>query len=203
MSEEDLGNITEETVRHEYQRALTEQTDGADLSQYLVYLWLLYANFHLMIVAPHIEAKNPPVFISPDYDEKENTYESVYTIVDHGYAFSTSRGEDAALGSTAMGKLYRTIQKMIRLFIARVAEVRGGGGEANEEIKVALFGHELGRRKAFALIMNEEKVNVNVVNFDPVAWGERFIENLKYMVTSGHGAPLDLQNVVERVVPSS
>jgi hypothetical protein len=129
-------------------------------------------------------------------------YEHVYVILDHGYSFSTSRGEESILGVTAMGKLYNTIQKMIRLTLARVKEKSGGEGAFNpeEEIKLALFGHELGKRKAFALSMDLE-ANVNIVNFDPRIWGERFINNLKNMISAGRGYPPDLKHVSERVAP--
>lgn len=203
----DVDTLSEEMVRQEYQSALQGYGQSAELSQYLTYLWMLYANSHIMLVSPYIESKVPAVFIPPAYDETLRTDENVYTILDHGYAFSTSRGEDATAGSTAMGKLYNTIQKMVRLIFERVKEQSGGAGSAGNladtEIKIALFGHELGRRKAFALIMDQENVNVNIVNFDPVAWGEQFINNLKYMIESGHGAPADLKNVAERLAPGA
>lgn len=203
----DLDALSEEMVRHEYQSALQGYGQSAELSQYLTYLWMLYANSHIMLVAPYVESKVPAVFIPPAYDETLKAVENVYTILDHGYAFSTSRGEDATAGSTAMGKLYNTIQKMVRLIFERVKEQGGDAGttgnSADTEIKIALFGHELGRRKAFALIMDQENVNVNIVNFDPVAWGEQFINNLKFMIESGHGAPTDLKNVAERIAPSA
>lgn len=199
----DMDTLSEEIVRQEYQAALQGYGQSAELSQYLVYLWMLYANCHIMLVSPYVESKVPAIFIPPAYDDKQKDYENVYTILDHGYAFSTSRGEDATAGSTAMGKLYNTIQKMVRLIFERVKDQSGDTGSADTEIKIALFGHELGRRKAFALIMDQENVNVNIVNFDPVAWGEQFINNLKYMIESGHGAPADLKNVAERIAPSA
>ena len=173
------------------------------LPDYLNYLWAIYANFEIMISSPYIDTKKPPVIISPAYDTEQKVYESVYPIFDHGYSFSTARGEDAAMGTTAMGKLYRTIQKMIHLVIKRLEEHAGQEGEQfnpHDEVKLALFGYELGRRKAFALIMDLD-VNISIVNFDPRIWGEKFITNLKHMIASGYGCPSDLKNVSERVAP--
>lgn len=194
----------EEMSRRELEIAQQSRDEGSVLSEYLNYLWMVYANFQVMIVEPFIETKEPPIRIPPAYDKDKQVYENVYMIVDHGYSFSTSRGEESAMGTVAMGKLYNTIQKIIRLIIQRLMEKAGGGGSFNpqEEIKLALFGHELGKRKAFALIMDLE-ANVNIVNFDPRVWGERFIANLKNMIASGRGYPPDLKHVSERVAPGS
>ncbi len=196
------GVFDEEMARREYEISLWSREEGVSLSSFVDYLWMIYANFQVMIVAPFIETISPPVIIKPEYDQKTQQYENVYMIFDHGYAFSTSRGEESMLGTTAMGKLFNTIQKIIQLVVKRVIDSVGGEGAFNpqEEIKIALFGHELGKRKAFALAMDLE-ANVNIINFDPRIWGERFINNLKNMIATGHGYPKDLKHVSERVAP--
>lgn len=198
------STAADEIERREYE-ILTQSRneDAAALSAYLNYLWLIYADFHITVVEPFIQIIEPPTIIKPAYDQERQMYENVYTILDYGYAFRTSRGEDASLGSTAMGKLYNTIHKIIRLVLKRVQdEASGGTGkfDPNAEIKIGLFGHELGKRKAFALIMDWD-INANIVNFDPRIWGERFISNLKNMIASGRGYPPDLKRVSERVAP--
>jgi hypothetical protein len=192
----------EEMARRQYEISLWGRDENNALPLYMDYLWMIYANFQVMMVSPFVETIDPPVVINPAYDKETKLYENVYVILDHGYAFSTSRGEESAMGTTAMGKLFNTIQKIIRLIIQRLKEQAGGDGAFNpeDEIKLALFGHELGKRKAFALAMDLE-VNINIVNFDPRVWGERFIANLKNMIASGKGYPPDLKHVSERVAP--
>lgn len=192
----------EEIARREYEILSHSREENSVLSEYLNYLWMVYADFQMMIVSPFVETIDPPFVIKPAYDKKLQMYENVYVILDYGYAFRTSRGDDAPLGTTAMGKMYNTIQKIIRLMMKRIIETSGGTGsfDPTEEIKLALFGHELGKRKAFALVMDLE-ANVNIVNFDPRIWGERFIANLKNMIASGRGYPPDLKHVSERVAP--
>ncbi len=192
----------EEIERREAEIALWSRDENTGLPAYVDYLWMIYANFQAMIVSPFLDAIEPPVPINPAYNKDTQEYESVYVILDYGYMFSTSRGEESALGITAMSKMYNTIQKIIRLILKRLTEHAGGEGAFNpqEEIKVALFGHELCKRKAFALSMDLE-ANVNIVNFDPRIWGERFINNLKNMIAMGRGYPADLKHVSERVAP--
>lgn len=202
QSEKDILT-TEEIMRRDREMLKQSEDENNVFPDYLNYLWAVYANFEIMIVSPFIETKKTPTIIKPDYDKEKQTYESVYLIADHGYAFRTARGSESSEGTTAMGKMYRTIQKIIRLVIKRLEEHAvedGGTFDPQTEVKLALFGYELSRRKSFALIMDLD-VNINIVNFDPRVWGERFIANLKYMITSGHGCPVDLKNVSERVVP--
>lgn len=189
-------------ARRESEYSLLDRDENTSLPSFLEYLWTVYANFQVIVVSPFLDTISPPVIINPAYDKKTQYFENVYTIMDHGYAFSTSRGEESAMGTTAMGKLYNTIQKIIQLVLKRLMERTGGAGsfDPQEEIKLALFGHELGKRKAFALAMDLE-ANVNIVNFDPRIWGERFINNLKNMIATGHGYPPDLKHVSERVAP--
>jgi hypothetical protein len=196
------ATLDEEMARREYEISLWSRDENTTLPSFIDYLWMIYANFQVMIVSPFIETISPPVIIEPAYDKTTQQYENVYVILDHGYSFTTSRGVESGLGTTAMGKLYNTIQKIIRLILKRLIDIAGGEGSFNpqEEIKIALFGHELGKRKAFALAMDLE-ANVNIVNFDPRIWGERFINNLKNMIATGHGYPPDLKHVSERVSP--
>lgn len=191
-----------EMSRREFEIAYWTRDETTTLPAYVDYLWMIYVNFQAMIVSPFVETIFPPILIPPVYNKDTQAYENVYNIYDHGYSFSTSRGEESALGTTAMGKLYNTIQKIIHLIVQRLKEKAGGEGAFNpqDEIKVALFGHEFGKRKAFALAMDLE-ANINIVNFDPRIWGERFINNLKNMIASGRGYPTDLKHVSERVAP--
>jgi hypothetical protein len=196
--------LSEKLARREYQLMAASREEVSILSDYLQYLWMIYADFQLMIVSPFVDTLEPPVLIPPEYDKENKIYENVYPIMDHGYAFRTSRGEEMVLGTTAMGKLYNTIHKIIQLVMKRLKEGSGGEEKMNPdtEIKLALFGYELGKRKAFALSMDLEE-NVNIVNFDPRVWGERFIANLKNMIASGKGYPKDLKRVSERVSPGA
>ncbi len=202
----EAGNVdlSAEIIRREYKLSQEARTDAYVLSDYITYLWMIYADFQMMIVSPFVETKEPPVLIQPAFDEKTQMPENVYAIMDYGYAFRTSRGEEMALGTTAMGKLYNTINKIIKLVMKRLEEKAGGAAsfDPQKEIKLALSGYELGKRKAFALVMDLE-ANVNIVNFDPRLWGERFIANLKNMIAMGHGYPSDLKHVSARIAPSS
>lgn len=202
-----LSDLENEIARREADIIERTRDNSEPLPEHLLYLWMLYADFEVMIVKPFIRETKPPKIIRPVYNSGKKEQENVYVILDHGYYFTTSRGKESIEGVTAMGKLYRTIQKMIDLMMKRIEELQASGEgdtnfDMNEDIKVALFGYELCCRKAFALIMNFE-INVEVVNFDPRAWGERFITNMKYMMSTGHGYPMDLKNVAERVAPGS
>jgi|GEM_PF-3784171 len=194
---EDKNNIEEgyDKVRQEVEMTMQALYDKDTdlLPEYLYYLWTVWADFHLYIVLPYVPANHPPVLIKPEYDQKNRQYENVYPIVDHGYSFSTSRGEEMVTGASAMGKLYNTIKKMIVLMTERLKQHQGneGEGESAFEPKVAIFGHELGKRKAFSLILNLE-ANVIVTNFEPGEWGERFMKNIREMVEQGYGYPKDL-----------
>jgi len=153
-------------------------TDKHHYLKNIYYLWALWADFHLHITRPIIEPRDVVRIIKPKVDDK-GVVENVYPIFDHGNVLSTSRGEDLVRGLRCMGKLYNTIEKMIRLLLGRVSayiegdEEEGGGSEEERKgVAVAFRGHELAQRKAFVAITTLDK-NIEVVNFEPGVWAKQ------------------------------
>jgi hypothetical protein len=140
-------------------------------------IWWHWADFHLYISYPHIEAIVPPVIIQPEPIPGNDEREFVYPIHDFGYKLSTSKGEDMFHAGMSMCKLFYTIEKMVDLLIARL---KSGGVSTETEVQVAFGGHELAQRKAFESVINLN-YNVVVTNFDPGEWGERYLDNVKRM----------------------
>lgn len=77
------------------------------------------------------------------------------------------------------------IEKMIHILVERL---KSGGVSPEDEVQVAFGGHELAQRKAFESVINLS-YNVVVTNFDPGAWGEKYLKNVKQISKSGYGYP--------------
>lgn len=150
-------------------------------------LWWRWADFHLYVTSPYIDSIDPPVIIAPTQLPNSDEYEFVYPILDCGYRLSTSKGEDMFSAGLSMCKLYFTIEKMISILTERL---KSGGISPQDEVQVSFGGHELAQRKAFESIINLS-YNVVVSNFDPGAWGEQYLRNLKIIAEKGYGYPAE------------
>lgn len=190
----------EDEIAHELAQVYQSVTsavnmDEATLMESLYYLWILWADFTVFIDAPGIPKAKEPTFILPTVDPKTKAVEPVYRIVDWGDRFITSRGEDVGVSTRSTAKFFNTIEKVIGLMLARIKEhmdfeEEGGeeGGSAGPEARIVFAGHELGQRKAFESVINLRE-NVVVTNFDPGAWGQRHLQNIKRISDAGYGLP--------------
>ncbi len=154
--------------------------DPVTLVERVYQIWWHWADFQLYIVSPSIDLISPPVMIKPEIIPGTNEREFVYPILDSGLKLSTSKSEDMLSAGMSMHKLYMTIEKMIYILIERLKEGEGEGGgiDRETEVQVAFGGHLLPQRKAFESIINLP-YNVVVTNFDPGAWGERYLQIVK------------------------
>jgi hypothetical protein len=176
----------EQEIQTQYEH-LNEVDDQDFLAQaaraYL--LWWYWADFELTIITPIYDEIAPPKIILPEKITSSNEMEFVYPIHDWGYKLSTSKGSDMYLSGMSMCKLYFTIEKMIYLLVERL---KSGGVSTETEVQIAFGGHELAQRKAFESIINLI-YNVVVTNFDPGAWGERYLQIVKRLSDKGYGYP--------------
>lgn len=156
---------------------LEDLNNPITIAERVYQLWWHWADFHLYVSSPHIETISPPIIIPPQLIAGTDEYEFVYPIHDSGYKLSTSKGEDMFIAGKSMCKLFYTIEKMITLLIERL---KSGGISTDTEVQIAFGGHELAQRKAFESVINLS-YNVVVTNFDPGAWGESYLENVKRM----------------------
>ena len=180
--ERDFAGIAEE------QRKLLlegDETDPVIQAERVYQLWWHWADFHLFIISPTIDAVTPPLLIPAEHLPQSEEYEFVYPIHDHGYRLITSKGEDMYSAGMAMCKLHYTIEKMIALLVERL---KSGGIDTETEVQVAFGGHELAQRKGFESIINLN-YNVVVTNFDPGVWGERYLQVVKRLADKGYGYP--------------
>lgn len=138
-------------------------------------IWWHWADFHLYIVAPTIDIISPPIIHLPELIAGSNEREFVYPIHDRGSSLSTSKSEDMFNAGMSMFKLFMTIEKMIYILIERL---KSGGVDVETEVQVSFAGHLIAQRKAFESIINLA-YNVVVTNFDPGAWGERYLQIVK------------------------
>lgn len=159
--------------------------DPLNLAARIYQLWWSWADFHLYIISPNIDIISPPILIPPETIPGTDELEFVYTIHDVGYKLSASKAEDMPASGMSMCKLFFTIEKMISLLIQRL---KSRGGDSEAEVQVAFGGHELAQRKAFEVIINLG-YNVVVTNFDPGAWGEEYLNNVKRIADLGYGYP--------------
>lgn len=178
-SEQDVRLIIDEDRRH-----LLEE-DPLTLIEKVYQLWRNWADFQLYVINPTIDVISPPVVIPPEPLPDGHELEFVYHIIDHGYMLSTSKGEDMFSVGMSMCKLYYTIEKMIFLLVERL---KTGGVDQETEVQVAFGGHELAQRKGFESVINLS-YNVVVTNFDPGAWGERYLQVVKRLADKGYGYP--------------
>lgn len=150
-------------------------------------LWWRWADFHIFIITPTIDILDPPIIIPPEPISGSTELEFVYPIHDHGYKLSTSKGQDIFSAGLSMCKLYYTIEKMIFILVERL---KAAGIAPETEVQVAFDGHELAQRKTFESIINLS-YNVVVTNFDPGAWGERYLQIAKGIADLGYGYPAE------------
>lgn len=153
----------------------TDLNDPVALVERVYQIWWHWADFELYVISPTIDLISPPLIIKPELISGTDEYEFVYPIFDSGSKMSTSKGEEMMSAGMSMFKLYMTIEKMIFLLIERLKD---GGIDRETEVQVAFGGHLLPQRKAFESIINLP-YNVVVTNFDPGAWGERYLQIVK------------------------
>lgn len=171
IGEEIFYDITDE-------QALFTQIAG------VYHLWINWAYFELSVVNPRFDLIEPPEIITPELIAPDE-FEFVYSIHDHGNKLSTSKGEEMFSAGMSMCKFYYTIEKMIYLLIERL---KSSGIDTETEVQIAFGGHELGQRKAFESVINLG-YNVVVTNFDPGAWGEKYLSIVKRLADLGYGYP--------------
>jgi hypothetical protein len=148
-------------------------------------LWSNWAYFEIKVVKPIFTGITPPRMLMPEKCSGTDDIEFVYPICDFGHTLSTSKASDMFSVGMSMCKLNYTIEKMIFILVERLKE---GGLDNNTEVQVMFEGHLLSKRKAFESIINLSQ-NVLVTNFDPGAWGEQYLENVKRMADKGFGYP--------------
>ncbi|WP_133128320.1 virulence factor [Legionella nagasakiensis] len=189
MAEDSKDTSMEDLVQQgdDERKALYEEDefDPVILVERVYQLWWRWADFHLFIISPTIDTISPPLIIPPAVIDDSGELEFVYTIYDHGYKLSTSKGEEMLTIGMSMYKLYLTIEKMIYLLVERL---KSGGIDTETEVQIAFGGHELAQRKAFESVINLN-YNVVVTNFDPGVWGERYLQNVKRLADKGYGYP--------------
>ncbi|KTD34919.1 virulence protein [Legionella moravica] len=161
-------------------------------------IWWHWADFHLYITSPHIEAISPPIIIKPETIPGSNDLEFVYDIHDSGHKLSTSKSEDMYTAGMSMCKLFYTIEKMINILVERL---KSGGVSVEDEVQVAFGGHEIAQRKAFESIINLS-YNVVVTNFDPGQWGERYLQTVKRIADKGYGYPSEAPRDTYKQLPN-
>lgn len=175
---EQIEEIRQKIVVDNYDDPLT-------LIERIYQLWWHWADFELFIINPIIEPIVPPLMISPEPVKNTDDYEFVYPILDAGNRLSTSKAQDMFSAGMSMCKLYFTIEKIIFLLLERL---KSGGVSSEIEVQVAFGGNEKAQRKAFESIINLN-YNVVVTNFDPGAWGDRYLKVIKTIADKGYGYP--------------
>lgn len=183
----ELAGVSEDEFKQlmQSQREILMEDDPVALIEKIYLLWKHWADFQLFVISPVISKISPPLIIPPEKLEGSDDLEFVYPIQDHGYKLSTSKGEEMFSAGASMCKLFYTIEKMIFLLVERL---KTGGISAETEVQVAFGGHEIAQRKAFESIINLS-YNVVVTNFDPGAWGERYLQIVKRLADKGYGYP--------------
>lgn len=173
---DEYSALSEENSLQERKQIMEDDlNDPVALVERVYQIWWHWADFHLYIVSPTIPDIHPPIIIKPELIPHTQEYEFVYDIHDYGSRLSTSKGEEMLHAGMSMHKLYMTIEKMIYLLVERL---KSGGIDTETEVQVAFGGHLLPQRKAFESIINLS-YNVVVTNFDPGAWGERYLQIVK------------------------
>lgn len=162
-----------------------ELTDPVDIANKVYELWWNWADFHIFVINPILAPDHPPKIITPDPIPDSTELEFVYDIIDYGYQLSTSKALDMYEAGRSMCKLYWTIEKMIGILVEKL---QAGGIATDYEVQLSFDGHLLPQRKAFESIINLT-YNVVVTNFDPGAWGERYLTDIKVIADKGYGYP--------------
>ncbi|MFI4918730.1 MAG: virulence factor [Legionellales bacterium] len=159
--------------------------DPVALVERVYQIWWHWADFHLYIISPNMDLVSPAVIIPAEPLFNSSEHEFVYPIHDSGSKLSTSKSEEMFSAGKSMCKLFFTIEKMIDIFVERL---KAAGIDAETPVQVAFGGHPLGQRKAFESVINLS-YNVVVTNYDPGAWGERYLQNVKRISDKGYGYP--------------
>lgn len=163
-------------------------------------LWWHWAYFEITVTSPTLPSYHPMKLVLPERILGGEEIEFVYNICDWGNKLSTSKGKDMYSVGMSMCKMYYTIEKIIFILINRLKEQ---GVATDTEVQVTFDGHLLGQRKAFESIINLN-YNVVVTNFDPGAWGERYLEIVKRLADKGYGypseAPRDIYKIKKKTV---
>jgi hypothetical protein len=150
-------------------------------------LYWRWSHFELKITEPNaFEPIDPPKIILPELIDGSSEVEFVYPIYDFGNVLSTSKGEEIHNTGMSMCKLHFTIEKMIYLLIEKL---KSGGIDESVAVHIEFDGHELAQRKAFESVINLA-YNVVVTNFDPGAWGDKYLAIVKRLGEKGYGYPL-------------
>lgn len=167
-----------------------DQLDDDNLLQQVAgvfLLWWHWAYFEITVVSPNLPTYHPPKIVTPALIPSTNEHEFVYDIVDQGYKLSTSKGSEMYSVGMSMCRMFYTIEKMIFILVKRLKDE---GVDTETEVQVSFDGHLLAQRKAFESIINLS-YNVVVTNFDPGAWGERYLEIVKRLADRGYGYPAE------------
>lgn len=163
-------------------------------------LWWHWAYFEITVISPTLPSYHPVKLVLPERTLGGEEIEFVYNISDWGNKLSTSKGTEMYSVGMSMCKMYYTIEKIIFILINRLKEQ---GVATDTEVQVTFDGHLLGQRKAFESIINLN-YNVVVTNFDPGAWGERYLEIVKRLADKGYGypseAPRDIYKIKKKIV---
>lgn len=199
----DSVNISDEEFKkfmEERREAAIKEDDPIAIIENVYSLWWRWADFHLYIMEPNPEVIEPPKLIPPAPLTDSKGTEFVYPIQDHGYKLSTSKAEDMFSAGMSMCKLYYTIEKMISILVERFNAL---GIDKDTEVRVAFAGHQLAQRKGFEVIINLA-YNVVVTNFDPGAWGDRYLQVVKGLAAKGYGYPPEApRDIYQNPDPSS
>lgn len=184
VTQEERHLSPEEEDRRRIEFMLNDSLDPLMRVLRVYQLYWHWADFGLTIVDPVFAVVTPPVLIYPE-KLPDGTSEFVYTIHDYGNALLTSKAENMFSAGMSMCRLYYTIEKMIFILIERLKE---RGIDTQTAVQISFSGHELAKRKAFESVINL-LYNVLVIDFDPGAWGERYLQNVKRISEKGHGYP--------------
>lgn len=182
--QQEISNLKDEVESVSAEISVSSLGDSIDLEEMLFYLWKSWADFSLTVTFPSLPEISPPQKHLPR-KHSDGTLENVLVIHDYGPKLSTSRGEEAFSPKTSFYKFYNTIDKMVNILLEKL---KNEGIAAEEEVRVAFSGFELGCRKAFESVLNLEE-NVLVVNYDPGKWGDLYMKNVLAMVERGYGMP--------------
>lgn len=154
-----------------------------------------WASFTLSVIEPELIYDEVAKIIEPEPLPDTQVTEFVYPIYDHFSTLSTSKALELCVPGMANCKLFYTIEKMIFILIERIKEIEGITEET--EVKIAFEGHEQGKRKAFESVINLA-YNVVVINFDPGAWGERYLQVVKNLAEKEYGYPSKTPRTIYR-----
>lgn len=161
------------------------ELDPKALENAIYQIWWRWSDFEIIVSSPKITEFTSPIRIEPETVAGQDEPEFVYPILDFGNKLSTSKQTELLSAGLSMCKMYYTIEKIIDILIQRLQKE---GIAPETEVQVMLNGHEITKRKAFESIINLDH-NVVVANFDPGAWGEKYLRVVKRLGEQGYGYP--------------